>query len=223
MRLNAEFSKPAFAAYEQCKWVASPMAGVDRLMLDRVGAEHARATTIVRYAKGSRFSEHVHDRGEEYIVLEGVFSDQAGEHGPGTYVRNPDGSSHAPWSEDGCVIFVKLRQFQPGDDEQFQIATDAVQWQKRGGTDISHLNLHEFGSERVNLVRFEAVGQLEVENLSGGIEILVLAGELAHNEKTYGSWSWLRFPPEREPALNAHAGAMLYLKTGHLSPAIGIA
>jgi anti-sigma factor ChrR (cupin superfamily) len=29
--------------------------------------------------------------------------------GPGTYIKNPPGSSHAPFSENGCTLLVKLR------------------------------------------------------------------------------------------------------------------
>jgi len=86
-----------------------PMWGLN--MLDRIGDEVARATTIVRYAPNSHFSSHVHSGGEEFIVLEGVFQDEHGDFPAGSYVRNPPTSSHTPGSEPGCVIFVKLWQY----------------------------------------------------------------------------------------------------------------
>src|SRR5918993_663748 len=92
-------------------WAPSPMAGVERRMLDRVGGEVARATSIVRYAPGSRFSAHAHGGGEEFLVLEGVFSDEHGDFPTGSYVRNPPTSRHTPGSESGCTLFVKLWQF----------------------------------------------------------------------------------------------------------------
>ncbi|MEP5152472.1 cupin domain-containing protein, partial [Planktotalea sp.] len=67
MELNADFKKRVVVHSEQLEWNASPMPGVDRRMLDRIGGEVARATTIVRYAPGSQFSEHTHTGGEEFI------------------------------------------------------------------------------------------------------------------------------------------------------------
>ena len=78
MEINADFSQGVFVRTQTLDWVPSPMAGVDRRMLDRVGDEVARATSLVRYAKGSAFSQHTHSGGEEFIVLEGVFQDERG-------------------------------------------------------------------------------------------------------------------------------------------------
>ena len=70
MRINADFSKPAFVIPSADDWVHSPESGVDRLMLDRIGDEVARATSLVRYAAGSSFASHTHAKGEEFLVLE---------------------------------------------------------------------------------------------------------------------------------------------------------
>ena len=119
--LNADFSAPVLLHADEIDWLASPMPGVHRRMLDRIGGEVARATTIVRYAPGSNFSPHVHTGGEEFIVLEGVFQDEHGDYPVGSYVRNPPQSSHKPGSEPGCVIFVKLWQFDLEDRTQVKI------------------------------------------------------------------------------------------------------
>src|SRR6059058_5957976 len=107
MRINADFTKRASVHAGAADWVQSPMAGVERRMLDRIGDEVARATSIVRYAPGSHFSPHTHDGGEEFLVLEGVFSDEHGDFPAGSYIRNPPQSRHTPGSERGCVLFVK--------------------------------------------------------------------------------------------------------------------
>ena len=117
MQLNADFTQTVFVADQDNPWRASPSAGVERKMLDRIGAEVARATTIVRFAPGSAFAPHTHDGGEEYIVLDGVFQDEAGDFPVGTYVRNPPTSRHTPRSEPGATIFVKLHQFDDDDTE----------------------------------------------------------------------------------------------------------
>jgi anti-sigma factor ChrR (cupin superfamily) len=92
-------------------------------MLDRVGDEVARATSLVHYAPGSQFERHVHGGGEEILVLEGVFSDESGDHAAGTNLRNPPGSAHAPFSREGCLLFVKLRQFASGDLASVRVPT----------------------------------------------------------------------------------------------------
>ena len=108
MELNADFSKRAVVHAARVSWVPSPIAGVERRMLDRIGEEVSRATSIVRYAPNSHFSAHTHGGGEEFFVLDGVFSDEHGDFPAGSYIRNPPGSRHTPGSEKGCTIFVKL-------------------------------------------------------------------------------------------------------------------
>ena len=53
MRLNADFSQRVVIPPDEYQWVASPMPGVERMMLDRIGDEVARATSLVRYAPNS--------------------------------------------------------------------------------------------------------------------------------------------------------------------------
>src|SRR3546814_19803143 len=89
MEINADFDAAVGLRVDGLVWRPSPMPGVDRRMLDRIGGEVARATSIVRYAPASHFSAHNHDGGEEFIVLEGIFQDEHGDYPAGTYVRNP--------------------------------------------------------------------------------------------------------------------------------------
>jgi len=119
MELNADFSVPVVLHTQDMAWQASPMPGVSRRMLDRIGDEVARATSIVSYAPGSHFSPHTHNGGEEFVVLDGVFQDEHGDYPAGTYVRNPPTTSHTPRSDGGCIIFVKLWQFDLDDRQQF--------------------------------------------------------------------------------------------------------
>jgi quercetin dioxygenase-like cupin family protein len=113
MLLNADLSRPAAVDSETLDWIASPMAGVERRMLERDGDEVARATSLVRYAPGSSFTPHTHGAGEEFLVLDGVFSDETGDFAAGAYVRNPPGSWHTPSTGPGSTILVKLRQMPP--------------------------------------------------------------------------------------------------------------
>ena len=117
MHINADFSQRVVVRPEDYEWVSSPAAGVERMMLDRIGDDVARATTIVRFAPDSQFDTHTHGGGEEFLVLEGVFSDETGDYPAGTYVRNPIGTSHKPHTKEGCTILVKLHQFDDDDQE----------------------------------------------------------------------------------------------------------
>lgn len=213
MRINADFSKRAAVVADEKQWICSPESGVDRLMLDRIGDEVARATSIVRYGPDSSFPRHEHAMGEEFLVLDGVFSDESGDYPSGSYVRNPPGSSHAPFSKDGCRIFVKLRQFDPADLRQFAIDTrDDRAWQG----DEGFLLLHEYEGERVRMQRVAAGNVLQIDASDMGTEIFVVDGLLEFEGSVFPSESWLRFPPGDNARLAAIAQTTVWRKSGHL-------
>ena len=107
MQLNADLTLRASVHAAQQPWLASPLPGVERRMLHRLGQVVAQATSIVRYAPGSSFSAHTHTGGEEYLVLDGVFEDEHGRYPAGSWIRSPHLSLHQPFSKEGCTIFVK--------------------------------------------------------------------------------------------------------------------
>ncbi|MDH4109272.1 MAG: cupin domain-containing protein [Gammaproteobacteria bacterium] len=212
MRVNADFGQLAFVTASDADWRASPEPGVERRMLDRVGDEVARATSIVRYAPGSSFARHAHSKGEEFLVLDGVFSDESGDYPTGTYVRNPPGSSHAPSSSGGCRILVKLRQFDAADLRHCVIDTrDESLWSGR-----DELPLHAYGAERVAMRRLGAGDHYALDANAGGTEILVVDGVAVFEGEQYPAESWLRFPPAHEASIVAGAPTRLWIKTGHL-------
>ena len=217
MELNTDFSKRVVIHSDQLEWLASPMPGVDRRMLDRIGGEVARATSIVRYAPNSKFSAHTHSGGEEFIVLDGVFQDEHGDFPTGTYVRNPPTTSHTPGSDDGCTIFVKLWQFDLDDRKQFRkTMADELAAAVNG---VATAELHRDAFEVVSYSHLDAGATLSKTD-AGGIEVLVISGSLAEGGETLSKGAWLRLP-EGE-ALNVTAGddgAKVWIKTGHLAHA----
>ncbi len=219
MEINSDFSQRAVVRPGDVDWVPSPMAGVDRKMLDRIGDEVARATSIVRYAPKSYFSEHEHGGGEEFIVLDGVFSDEHGDYPAGTYVRNPIGSRHTPRSDDGCTIFVKLHQFDPTDTEQMVVDTRSAEFQPGLVPGLSVLSLHSHPSENVALVRWEPGTRFNTHRHWGGEEILVLEGTFQDEHADYPAGSWLRSPHMSEHTPFSEEGCLIYVKTGHLMDA----
>lgn len=216
MKIHADLGKRAVVDTTAINWVASPAAGVERKMLDRDGGEVARATSLVRFAANSVFETHTHGAGEEFLVLDGVFSDETGDYGPGAYVRNPAGTAHAPSSADGCSIFVKLRQFAPGDDRQFAIDTRTAAWQRHDVAGVRILPLHAYGSERVALLRCEPGVRFPQHEHPGGEEIFVLEGALSDEFGRYPEGTWLRSPPVSAHTPFSDEGCLFYLKAGHL-------
>ncbi len=226
MLINADFSSRAELLAEEHQWIKSPQNGVERVMLDRVGAEKARATSFVRYAPNSHFPHHQHPGGEEILVLSGTFSADDKHYPAGWYLRNPPASGHTPYSDEGAVIFVKLRQMPPTEDHHVAIDThDSANWQQVGGREVCALFSDD--SEQVSLQRLNASGILFTEDLmtqtvAGGAELLVVEGALIEGNKTYKQGGWIRWPVGAQPQIKAgDEGATVYLKTGHLAHVIG--
>lgn len=221
IRLNADFSQPALMRATEAEWSPSPSPGVTRRMLDRVGGEKARVTSVVRYAPNSRFPSHAHDLGEEFFVLSGVFSDVSGDFEAGTYVRNPPGSAHAPWTEPGCVILVKLRQMHSGDDAFVRIPPQSQHWRTIGEAHDEAL-LYEDLIERVTLQRLTPGQRDWTPALEGGGELYVLEGAVETNHASLVAGDWLRLPPGDALTAASPAGALVWFKQGHLGRVLGL-
>ena len=207
--LRSDFNLPALVRPEDFGWIKSPGGEVERMMLDRLGDEIAVATSLVRYAPASRFPPHEHARGEEYLVLEGEFADERGRYPPGTYVRNPPGTRHTPFSDPGCVIWVKLRQFDSGDDRQLVIRTPAAV--PEAGIERSELHRHR--GEVVAIVAAAADAVVELHRSEHVQEVLVLDGLIQWRDQRIGRWGWLRLPVGEGGQISAIEPCRLLHKT----------
>lgn len=219
--LNADFSVAAFADTAAMQWEASPSPSVWRKRLHLSGsAEAGVVTSVVRYDPDSSFAGHGHPGGEEILVLEGTFSDEHGDWPVGTYLLNPEGFSHAPFSHEGCVLFVKLRQYS-GPRAQLALRTQELNWESGSRPNVFRKTLYadaECG-ERMWLERW-APGTYPREMLcDGGLELFVLSGEL-QGPHTGAVGAWFRFPPGSRPSFSSPSGAEIYMKTGHLGPGV---
>jgi anti-sigma factor ChrR (cupin superfamily) len=218
--LHDDFTRRVVSHGADADWIPSPQPGVERRMLDRVGGEVARATSVVRYLPSSRFERHVHGGGEEILVLEGVFSDDRGDCPAGTYLRNPPGSSHAPFSREGCLIFVKLWQFTAGDTEEIRIDTHAAAWRPGLVPGLSVMPLHGHEGIDTALVRWAPDTRFNPHVHPGGEEIFVLEGVFRDERGAYPAGSWLRSPPmSRHTPYTEAEGALIYVKVGHVGAA----
>ena len=220
MKLNADFSQRVVLAPEAFHWVDAPVSGVERMMLDRIGDEVARATSLVRYQPNSDFPVHTHGGGEEILVLEGEFADEHGAYPAGTYLRNPIGTSHAPKvGSQGALIFVKLHQFTQDDTEQKIISYDSAEWHQGLVDGLKVLPLHDFEGEHVALVRWAPNTQFNMHSHFGGEEILVLEGTFFDEYGEYPKGSWIRNPHlSKHTPYTKEDGALIYVKVGHLMP-----
>ena len=177
-------------------WEASPSGTVWRQPLYRVGGEHGPVTSLVRYAPGGSFRPHAHPEGEEILVLAGVFADEHGAYPAGTYLFNPDGSRHAPRSEVGCLLFVRLRQSPGAERPRVVVDTTTGPWATGPAPGITLQLLYA----RPRL------------GLPGGEELFILAGALRDEDGVLGAGGWLRYPPGDAGALRSDAGCQLYVR-----------
>ncbi|MDC8830123.1 cupin domain-containing protein [Alteromonas gilva] len=217
MQVNSDFSQRVVVLPENYKYIPSPLNGVSRMMLDRAGGEVARATSIVRYEPGAGYSGHTHDGGEEILVLSGTFSDEHGDYPAGSYLRNPPGSSHTPFSAEGCTILVKLWQFGADDSEKLITDTTSGSWLPGQTDGLSVLPLHEHNGVNTALVRWQPNTRFGGHTHPGGEEILVLEGVFNDEHGSYPAGSWLRNPRySQHTPFTRNEGALIYVKVGHM-------
>ena len=214
---NMDLSEKVIIRTGEEEWFPSPSHGVKRIPLEREGAEHGHTTSIVEYLPGASFSKHSHPFGEEIFVLEGTFSDENGDYKAGTYLRNPRGTAHAPFSKKGCKIYVKLNQMSPKDLEQVVIDTNKEQW-RMGHGNLEVMPLHSFMNEGVALVKWPAGERFVKHSHMGGEEILVLKGEFIDEFGRYPKGSWIRSPHLSSHFPYVEEETIILVKTGHLAP-----
>ena len=177
----------------------------------------ARATSIVRYEAGAKFNLHEHAFGEEILVLDGTLSDEFGDYGPGTYLKNPSGSSHAPFSDGGCTLFVKLRHLSPDDTQRVVIHTHQSSWLRGMVEGLTVMPLTEFGSGHTAMVRWAPGTYFNPHRHFGGEEIYVVEGVFSDEHGRYTQGNWIRSPHLSQHQPFSVEGCVILVKTGHLT------
>ncbi len=207
---------------ERETWRSSPSGTVWRKPLFRQGGEYGPVTSIVRYAAGGSFASHAHPEGEEILVLEGIFSDEHGDYPAGTYLLNPDGSRHSPRSQNGCTLFVRLRQCPGADRPRLVLDTSKLSW-KAGwvaGHRIKALFSQPDYSDSTALWWLDPNTEMPNRHCPAGAEIFVLDGELIDGPDTFSCGWWIRYPPGSEIAVRSDKGCRLYVRlAGQINPA----
>ncbi len=215
MNINADYSKKIVINHHDLPWIQSPESGVERRMLERLGGEVAKATSIVRYQPDSQFQVHTHEFGEEILVLDGIFSDETSNYPAGTYVMNPPGSSHAPFSETGCTLFVKLRHLGQDQVDREVIDTKKAHWYQGMVPGLHVMPLMKQGSG-LTLVRWAPQTYFNPHRHYGGEEIFVVDGFFEDEHGRYPAGSWIRSPHLSLHQPFSKEGCINFVKTGHL-------
>lgn len=175
--LNMDFTKTVLISSDSFRWTQSPSSKVIRCQFEREYPESGWATSLVRYAANSYFPEHCHLAGEQFFVLEGIFSDQTGNYGPNTFVQNKPGSIHAPFSKGGCLIFVRLGAL---DINAHSMTVPITSTDARIGTSIT------------DYLQIKNIFQDTKIQLSA-CEVFILKGHFEDElNKIYPQYSWLR-------------------------------
>ncbi len=193
----------------------SNLPEVERIPLERERPESGITTSVVRYEAGATFSEHVHPRGEEIFVLEGEFADEFGSYPADSYIRNPPGSRHSPFSRIGCKLFVKLNQFQQRDSKRVVINTTEKEWLPGHG-DLKVMPLAECGTESTALVKWPQGAAFVPHTHFGGEEIFVLEGTFIDEYGEYPTGTWIRSPHLSNHNPFVRGGCTILVKVGHM-------
>ena len=215
MNINADYSKKIVINHHDLPWIQSPESGVERRMLERLGGEGAKATSMVRYQPGSQFQMQTHEFGDEILVLDGIFSDETGNYPAGTYVMNPPGSSHTPFSETGCTLFVKLRHLSQDQVDREVIDTKIAPWYQGMVPGLHVMPLMKQGSGST-LVRWAPQTYFNPHRHYGGEEIFVVDGFFEDEHGRYPAGSWIRSPHLSLHQPFSKEGCIIFVKTGHL-------
>jgi anti-sigma factor ChrR (cupin superfamily) len=215
VNLHSDYSARVVLNHNDLPWMASPEAGVKRRLLDRCGDEVARATSVVRYEPGAVFPQHSHARGEEIFVLEGTFSDETGDYRAGTYIMNPPGSHHIPFSKEGCTLFVKLQHLGSDQVHQEVVDTNTEPWLQGMVPGLNVMPLMRQGSGST-LVRWAPQTYFNAHRHFGGEEIFVIKGVFEDEHGRYSEGSWIRSPHMSLHKPFSREGCTIFVKTGHL-------
>lgn len=215
MNIHSDYSQRVVINTHDLPWVSSPELGVERKLIERQGDEVAKATSIVRYQPGSKFKLHNHEYGEEIFVLDGLFSDETGDYSAGSYIMNPPGSSHRPFSKDGCTLFVKLRHLGAEQIEREVVDTNTDIWYQGLVTGLTVMPLMRQGAGST-LVRWSPGTYFNPHRHYGGEEIYVVSGVFEDEHGRYPEGTWIRSPHMSQHQPFSKEGCTIFVKTGHL-------
>jgi quercetin dioxygenase-like cupin family protein len=231
--VNSDLTQRVVIQTATLPWSPSPwIPGINRKFLDRYGnGQFVPSTSVVSFATGVRDPYHAHPHGEEFYVLEGVFTDHTGDYLPGFYVRHPIRWCHAPYVDmrnPSAVVWVKVSQImEEGEPVIVRDTCDLELAEWRDGSSLAGrvrvLPLHASArtGERVWIEVWEPGTRTVVPQPLGGEEVFVISGSLVENGSTHPPLTWIRNPAHRQGTQflwqrASPQGCKLLMKSGHL-------
>jgi anti-sigma factor ChrR (cupin superfamily) len=128
---------------------------------------------------------------------------------------NPPGSSHAPHSKTGCILFVKLRYLGADQVEREVLDTKTAVWYQGMVPGLNVMPLMKQGSGST-LVRWAPQTYFNLHKHFGGEEIFVVDGVFEDEYGRYPAGSWIRSPHMSLHQPFSKEGCTIFVKTGHL-------
>ena len=214
--LNADLTRTVRVDTAELDWLPSPAPGVRRRRVYAEGedSESVRVTSLVRYDAGASFPYHEHPGGEEIFVLDGVLADERGTYPAGTWILNPELPGHAPYSDEGCLLLVRLRQY-PG-AEQIVTDTRTGTWATGKEDGIARMVLIDDPAlpERIQLERWQPGARTEAHTHAETVELYILDGTFEDEGGAYPAGTWLRAPVGSGHAPFSTEGCTLFTHVG---------
>jgi len=215
--LNTDLSIRVAANTRAMAWTESAGGHVLRKRVHLSGpAESGQVTSVVRYLAGAHFPAHDHPQGEEILVLDGVFSDEHGNWPAGTYLLNPQGFRHRPFSSAGCTLLVKLRQYPGTDRRQVAVQSHDLPWcaTDNKGVFSKPLYSQQPYPDHTRLERWDSSSSRGELAFASGAELFVLNGEFEDEFGSYPRHSWLRIPAGASLTPTGGEYCEVYIKEG---------
>ena len=211
--INADFNVSVSVETNINEWRVSSITG-NKKYFERIEKNKLCLTMLAQFPAGRGFKKFGYERGVEFFVISGVFSDSEGDYSAGCYVRNPAGTYHEPFTRNGCTVLFKLGQFQPLDRKRIVIESKkpTVRWLPVGEPGVSRLALHHFSEEVINLYRIRSECWLTFKHQKYGLELFVCEGAITVSGKRYETGDWLRYPAGSRVKVSAIGDVCLYVK-----------
>jgi hypothetical protein len=212
--VNVDFNIPVSVETKLIDWQMSSINGNNKKYFERFERTKYYITVLIQFPAGRTFRKFGHEGGMELLVLSGVFSDSDGDYGAGSYVRNPAGTYHQPFTSNGCTVLLKLGRFQPMDRKRVVIDTmnSAHRWLPVADPGVSRLALHHFSEEDIYLYRIRSECWITFKHENHGLELFICNGSISVKGDLYVPGDWLRYPVGSKVKVSAVGDVCLYVK-----------
>jgi len=216
--INGNYSAPIIVKTNLHDWHGNNKTNINRKRLEYISADGPRLTSLVQFPPGCAFAKCTHDRGEEFLVLTGDFSNNGKTYEPGTYVRNPPHTKFTSATKNGCTLLFKTGQFQKLDNKRVvvHVADHENLWESTHEPGVSRAQLHQFLDETVSLYKIRPQCWATFRQYTHSIEILVCDGAVTADGIKYTTGTWFRYPPNSQIKITSITSVCLYVKKGKM-------